>query len=99
MDAYVGLYEAARQVMAHLLELGDRVAPCRTTCGRPSPRSPSHDEQELKKLGRYRKLLEEGLQRQLAALEQVRKLSASSTRSDGERAAAKAYRLKLRVVA
>jgi hypothetical protein len=56
------------------------------------------DERELKKLARYRKLLEEGLQRRLAAL-QLRKLPVATARTEEERAAATAYRVKLRVVA
>lgn len=55
-------------------------------------------EAELKKLQRYRKILEEGLQRRLAALDQLRKLGDATVRSDSEKATAREFRVKLRVV-
>ena len=53
------------------------------------------DEAELKKLARYRRMLEDSLQRRLAALDQLRRLTAG--KADVEKA--KEYRVKLRVVA
>ncbi len=99
MPAYVALYEAARQVMVRLLERGDRVHAVQEDLRKAIATISTPDEQELKKLGRYRKLLEEGLQRRLAALDQLRKLSVASARSEEEKAAATAYRVRLRVVA
>jgi hypothetical protein len=56
------------------------------------------DEKELKKLARYRKLLEDGLQRRLAALDQLRKLTATAARPE-DASRAREYRVRLRVVA
>lgn len=98
MPAYVALYEAARKVMARLLERGDRVHAVQEDLRKAIATISIPDEQELKKLGRYRKLLEEGLQRRLAALEQVRKLSVASGRTEEEKAAAQQFRVKLRLV-
>jgi hypothetical protein len=100
MPVYVALYEGARQVMARLLERGDRVHAVQEDLRKAIATISIPDEQELKKLGRYRRLLEEGLQRRLAALDQLRKLSAAtSERNEQEQAAARAYRVRLRVVA
>jgi hypothetical protein len=100
MPAYVALYEAARQVMARLLERGDRVHAVQEDLRKAIATISIPDEQELRKLGRYRKLLQEGLQRRLAALDQLRKLSvATSERNEQEQATARAYRVRLRVVA
>jgi cell division protein ZapA (FtsZ GTPase activity inhibitor) len=97
MDAFVAPYEAARQVMARLLERGDRVHATQEDLRKAIATISIPDE--LKKLGRYRKLLEEGLQRRLAALDQLRKLSVATARSEEEKATATAYRVRLRVVA
>lgn len=100
MHAYAGLYEAARNVMGRLLDRGERVHAAQEDLRKAIATISIPDEQELKKLGRYRKLLEEGLQRRLAALTELRKLSAAtSTRNEEEQAAARAYRVRLRVVA
>jgi hypothetical protein len=54
-------------------------------------------ESELKKLGRYRKQLEDGLQRRLQALDLMRKLTADRPcQPDPEKA--REYRLRLRLV-
>lgn len=98
MPAYFALYEAARQVMARILEHGDRVHAVQEDLRKAIATISIPDEQELKKLGRYRKLLEEGLQRRLAALEQLRRLGSAAARSEDEKAAARGYRVKLRVV-
>ena len=55
------------------------------------------DEGELKKLARYRKLLEEGLQRRLLALEQMRKMNEGRAAEQGSERA-KEFRVKLRLV-
>jgi hypothetical protein len=61
MDAYGALYEAARRVMARLLERDDGVHALQEDLRRAIATLAIPDEHELKKLGRYRKLLEEGL--------------------------------------
>lgn len=100
MDAYAELASDASRVMAWLLDHGDRVNAAQEDLRKAIATISIPDEQELKKLGRYRKLLEEGLQRRLATLDQLRKLSvATSERNEQEQAAARAYRVRLRVVA
>jgi hypothetical protein len=57
------------------------------------------DEAELRKLGRYRKLLEDSLQRRLAALEQLRKLTAERREAGADAEKSREFRVRLRVVA
>ncbi|WP_242334614.1 hypothetical protein [Anaeromyxobacter sp. SG66] len=98
-DAYLALAHAARVVMASLLAQGDQLDAIQEDLRKAIATLALPDEAELKKLARYRKLLEDGLQRRLAALEQLRKLGSAAGRSEEEKATARGYRVKLRVVA
>jgi hypothetical protein len=98
-DAYLALAQAARVLMATLLTQGDQLDSVQQDLRKAIATLALPDEGELKKLARYRKLLEDGLQRRLAALEQLRKLGSATARSEEAKATARGYRLKLRVVA
>lgn len=80
-----------------LLKLGDSKAAEEDALKKMISNLALPDEAELKKFGRYRKTIEEGLQRRLAILEQLRKLAAQRTESAPGKA--HEYRVKLRVVA
>jgi hypothetical protein len=97
-EAYAGLDQAARVLMAKLLEHGDKVESTQESLRNLIATVALPDEAELKKLGRYRKMLEEGLQRRLTALEHLRSLSSLAASTDDEKAAAREYRVRLRLV-
>lgn len=97
-DAYLALAHAARVLIDLLLREGEKVSAVQDNLQKSIATLALPDEAELKKLARYRKILEDGLQRRLAALEQLRKLSVAVARSEEEKAAARGYRVKLRVV-
>lgn len=98
-DIYVKTFDAARVLLTFLLAKGkaedaaqDELRAAITGIALP-------DEAELRKLGRYRKILEDSLQRRLAALEQLRKLTAERREAGAGPDKAKEYRVRLRVVA
>ena len=55
-------------------------------------------ESELKKRARYRKALEDSLQRRLQALDPMRKLATDRLVAQSDAAAAREYRIRLRLV-
>jgi len=79
--AYLALAHVAR-VLYLLLREGEKVSAVQDDLRKAIATLALPDEAELKKLARYRKILEDGLQRRLAALEQLRKLSVAVARSD-----------------
>ena len=96
---YMTVFEACRVLMATLLDMGrdqdveqDRLRSAIAGIALP-------DVAELKKLGKYRSMLETSLQRRLAALEQIRKITAGNVAGEKDVEGAKEYRVKLRVVA
>lgn len=98
-DLYRAAFDHGRQVMTLLLDLGraedttqDEVRASISGIALP-------DEAELKKLARYRRMLEDSLQRRLAALDQLRKLTAGKVAGQNDVEKAKEYRVRLRVVA
>lgn len=95
----VEFFEAARQVMGLLLDRGHAEEAAQEELRAAITGIALPDEAELTKLARYRKMLEDSLQRRLAALDQLRRITAGkvSGQADGEKA--KMYRVKLRVVA
>ncbi len=97
--AYVELFEAARQVMGLLLDRGQREDAAQDELRANISGIALPDEAELKKLARYRKMLEDSLQRRLAALDQLRKINASMVAGEADVERAREYRMKLRVVA
>lgn len=99
VDAYRGLYQAASMVMAKLLEHGDRVDDAQDDLRRAIATIAVPDKDELAKIAKYRRMLEDGLLRRLQALEQLRKLGSTGARSEEEKAASRGYRVQLRVVA
>jgi hypothetical protein len=97
-QAYVEVAHAARVLMATLLTQGDQLEATQQGLRTAIATIALPDENELKKLTRYRRLLEDGLQRRLATLEQLRKLGGAIVRSEEEKATARDYRVRLRVV-
>jgi len=98
LDAYQGLYQAAAEVMGKLLEQGDRVEAAREELRKATATIALPDKEELAKVGKYRRILEDGLLRRLQALEQLRKLAAPAARTEAEQDAARQFRVKLRLV-
>ncbi|GMU61123.1 MAG: hypothetical protein AMXMBFR34_28860 [Myxococcaceae bacterium] len=92
-------FSVARRVMATLMKKGDLEEAREAELRRAIATIALPDEGELKKLARYRKLLEEGLQRRLQALEQLRKLAVASPATAEASEKAREFRVKLRVVA
>ena len=97
-----GLYEAivlsTRQLMGDLLTLADPAFAAEASAAQRLQAVALPDERELKKVARYRKLLEEGLQRKTLALESLRKLGAEQAAAVKNVTNAREYRMKLRVV-
>jgi hypothetical protein len=98
-SAYMRVFEACRVLMATLLDMGrdqdveqDRLRAAIAGIALP-------DVVELKKLAKYRAMLELSLGRRLAALEQLRKLTAGNVAGEKDVEKAREYRVKLRVVA
>ena len=96
---YMQVFETCRMVMATILDMGrdqdveqDRLRAAISGIALP-------DAGELGKLGRYRSMLELSLGRRLAALEQLRKLTAGNVVGEKDVERAKEFRVKLRVVA
>lgn len=90
--------QTARTIMTKLMEAGDRDEAAQETLRRAIATIALPDEAELKKLGRYRKILEDGLQRRLQALDQIRELTAASTATSEAADRSREYRVKLRLV-
>jgi len=97
--AYVELFEAARLIMGLLLDRGQREDAAQDELRANIAGIALPDEAELKKLARYRKMLEDSLQRRLAALDQLSKITAGKVVGSGDVEKAKEFRVKLRVVA
>lgn len=97
-DAYAELFKVAGKVMVALMGRGDRDVTVQQELRKAIATIALPNEADLKKLARYRKLLEEGLQRRLQALEQLRKLAVASPVAETTEKA-REYRVKLRVVA
>lgn len=96
---YLGLFDAARELMTVLLDRGlaEEATQEELRANISGIALPNKDE--LAKLAKYRTMLETSLQRRLAALDQVRKLAASSAIGEAVVDRAKEFRVKLRVVA
>jgi hypothetical protein len=98
-SSYMQVFETCRVLMATLLDMGrdqdveqDRLRAAIAGIALP-------DVAELKKLGRYRAMLELSLARRLAALEQLRRLTAGNVAGEKDMERAREYRVRLRVVA
>ena len=98
-SSYMAVFESCRVLMATLLDMGrdqdveqDRLRAAIAGIALP-------DVAELKKLARYRSMLELSLERRLAALEQLRKITAGNVVGEKDVERAKEFRVKLRVVA
>jgi len=98
-DIYMKLGEAARTLMGVLLDVGHAEAAAQDELRAAVASIALPNKEELAKLAKYRAMLETSLQRRLAALDQMRKLSASSAIGEAAVDKAKEYRVKLRVVA
>lgn len=94
--AQASLFEAAKAIMAELLERGQRDEVALQAVRAAAGRIAVPHEHDIKKLARYRKALEESLSRRLSVLEQVRALSAA--RPAVESAEVREHLIRLRVV-
>lgn len=98
-EGYAKAFDAARALLTFLLDKGkaedaeqDELRAAISNIALP-------DKTELAKLAKYRSMLETSLQRRLAALEQVRRLSVERRESGADADKAREYRVRLRVVA
>lgn len=98
-DTYTALGDAARTLMATLLDIGHAEAAAQDELRAAVASIALPNKEELAKLAKYRAMLEMSLQRRLAALEQLRKLAAANTATEADQVKAREYRVKLRVVA
>ncbi len=97
-SSYVTVFQVARELMTALLDMGrdqdaeqDRLRAAIAGIALP-------DVKELVKLGKYRSMLELSIQRRLAALELMRKITAGNVVGEKEVERAKEFRVKLRLV-
>ncbi len=95
-EMLVLVYQEALQFMEAAIKVGKEVEAKQDELRKAVATISLPDKEELAKLGRYRKLIEEGLARRLAMLNQFRQISVAGTEVD--RAAAREYRLRLRIV-
>lgn len=95
MGSYPEVFHAAGKVMGALMKKGDQDEAAQQELRKAIATIALPNEAELKKLARYRKLMEEGLQRRLQSLEQLRKLAVASVETTEK---AREFRVKLRVV-
>ena len=99
LSSYTQVFQVARELMTALLDTGraqdveqDELRAAIAGIALP-------DEAELKKLARYRSMLELSVQRRLVALEQLRKLVAGNEAGEKDLERAKEFRVRLRIVA
>lgn len=97
--AYLRLFDAAREVMTVLLGRGHAEEAAQEELRANIAGIALPSKEELAKLAKYRSMLETSLQRRLAALDQLRKLTAGIATNEAVLGKAKEYRVKLRVVA
>lgn len=98
-ETYMKLGEVARSLMGALLDVGHAEAAAQDELRTAVASIALPNKEELAKLAKYRAMLETSLQRRLAALDQIRKIAASSAIGEAAVDKAKEYRVKLRVVA
>ena len=98
-STYMTVFETCRRLMTTLLDMGrdqdveqDRLRAAIAGIALP-------DVAELKKLAKYRAMLETSLGRRLGALEVLRRLTAGNVAGEKDVERAKEFRVKLRVVA
>jgi hypothetical protein len=98
IDARAQLGLAARMLMARLLEEGDKVDATQDQLRACIAGLALPDKAEFAKLAKYRSMLELGLQRRLATLEQLRKLRTDKAASAEDDERARDFRVRLRLV-
>jgi hypothetical protein len=98
-DLYGKAFDAARVLLAFLLDMGKAEDAAQDELRAAIAGIATPDEAELRKLGRYRKMLEDSLLRRLASLEQLRRLTAERRGSEADGEKSREYRVRLRVVA
>lgn len=98
-EVYSALFDAARELMTVLLDRGQVEEAALEDLRAAIAGIALPSKEELAKLAKYRSMLETSLQRRLAALDQIRKLTAGSAIGGAGVAKAKEFRVKLRVVA
>ena len=98
VNTYMGMFDVARELMTVLLDRGQREDAIEDQLRAAIASIALPDEVELRKLARYRSMLELSLQRRLALLDQVRKLTAGKVVGNNAEERAREYRVKLRLV-
>ena len=97
VDAYAALFEAAGRVMTVLMDRGAKIETEEQELRQRLAQLAVPDEADIKRLTRYRKMIEDGLQRRLDTYRQLRELSSAvATPESAERS--RAYRVQLRLV-
>jgi len=97
-ESYNAAFIAVRVLMAELIEIGDRESAAEDEMRKAVATVAVPDEKELKKIARYRAMLETSLQRRMAALEQLRSLAPAQAPANEDKERAREYRVKLRLV-
>ena len=90
------MFECARRILGELLTIGHALDARDVELRKALANVVLPEEAELKKLQRYRRMLEEGLHRKLGLLEMTRSLTAKSAPEMAEKS--REYRVKLRLV-
>ncbi|MBE2254326.1 MAG: hypothetical protein IAE78_32665 [Myxococcus sp.] len=98
MDVYTEVFQAAGKVMGVLMNKGDQDEAAQGELRKAIATIALPNEAELKRLARYKKMLEDSLQRRLQTLEQLRKLVVASPATAETTERAREYRVKLRLV-
>jgi hypothetical protein len=98
LAAYQAVFDFSRQVMTLLLDKGHAEDAAQDELRAAISNIALPDKAELTKLAKYGSMLETSLQRRLATLDQVRKLTATKPVQDADEKA-REYRVRLRVVA
>jgi hypothetical protein len=97
--AWAVVFQMAREILTPLLDLGTLHDAEQDALRIAVGRIALPDEAELKKLAKYRAMLELSLQRRLAALAQLRALTAGNVSSEKDVERAREFRMRLRIVA
>lgn len=99
IEVYQALYEAAAKVMDLVMQQGDKDLALQDDLRKDIATIALPDEAELKKLARYRKMLEESVKRRLDALDQLRRMKEDHQAASKDSAEkAREFRVKLRLV-
>lgn len=98
-ELYQAVFDHGRRVMTLLLDKGQAEDAAQDELRASIAGIALPNKEELAKLAKYRAMLETSLQRRLATLDQLRKLTAGNVADAGGAGKAREYRVKLRIVA